>query len=48
MKNKMPLPEMTWSVKDINTIIYPPTIHNLMMNNTDYIEREMEYIDHNY
>ena len=47
MKNKMPLPDMTWSVKDINTFIHHPTMHKLRMHNTNYIEREIEYIDHN-
>ena len=45
MKNKIPLPGTTWSVKDINTFIHHLIIHKLMMHNTDYLERE---IDHNY
>ena len=27
MKNKIPLPEMSWSVKDINMFIHHPIIH---------------------
>ena len=48
MKNKIPLPDMTWSVKDINTFIRQPTIQKLMMHNADLNERLIEYIDPNY
>ena len=47
MKNKIPLPDMIWSVKGINKFIHFPTIHKLMVYNTDYIEREIEYINNN-
>ena len=30
MKNKIPLPDMTWSVKEINTFIHHPKIQQLM------------------
>ena len=30
MKNQIPLPDMTWSVKDINKFIQHPLIHSLM------------------
>ena len=30
MKNRIPLPDMTWSVKDINMFIQHPLIHSLM------------------
>ena len=30
MKNKIPLPDMTWSVKYINTFLQHPLIHSLM------------------
>ena len=36
MKNKIPLPEMTWSVKDINTFLQHPLIHSLMTYDTQY------------
>ena len=48
MKNKIPLPDMAWSVKDINTFIHHPLIHSLMTYDTQYNNREIEYIDHNY
>ena len=48
MKNKIPLPDMTWSVKDINKFIHHPLIHSLMAYDTQYNIREIEYIDHNY
>ena len=47
MKNKLPLPDMTWSIKDINIFIYHPTIHQLMIHNIDYIEIEIDYIERN-
>ena len=47
MRNKIPLPDMKWSVKDINTFIQHPLIHSLMTYDTQY-SREIEYIDHNY
>ena len=44
MKNKIPLPDTTWSVKDMNTFIQ----HTLMINDTQYNNRDIKYIDHNY
>ena len=34
MKNKILLPDMTWSVKDINTFLHHPLIHSLMTYDT--------------
>ena len=48
MKNKIPLPDMTWSVKDINKFIQYPLIHSLMTYGTQYNNREIAYIDNNY
>ena len=48
MKNQIPLPDMTWSVKDLNTFIQHPLIHSLMIYDTQYNNREIEYIEHNY
>ena len=48
MKNQIPLPDMTWSVKDINKFIQHPLIHSLMTYDTQYNNREIKYIDHNY
>ena len=48
MKNKIPLPNMTWSVREVNTFIRHPLIHSLMTYNTQYNPREIEYIEHNY
>ena len=36
MKNKIPLPDMTWSVKEINTFIQHPLINSLMAYDTQY------------
>ena len=44
MKNQTPLPDMTWSVKDINKFIqhsYSLVIHSLMTYNTQYNNREI-------
>ena len=48
MKNQIPLPDMTWSVKDINKFIQHPLIHSLMTYDSRYNNREIEYIEHNY
>ena len=48
MENQIPLPDMTWSVKDINKFIQHPLIHSLMTNDTQYNNREIEFMDHNY
>ena len=48
MKNQIPLPDMTWSVKAINTFIQHPLIHSLMAYDTQYNIREIEYIEHNF
>ena len=49
MKNQIPLPDMTWSVKDINKFIQHPLIHSLITYDTQYNNnREIEYIDHDY
>ena len=45
MKSKIPLPDMTWSVKDINIFIQRPLIHSLMTYDTQYNNGEKEYID---
>ena len=38
----------SWSVKDINKFMQHPLIHSLMTYDTQYNNREIEYIDHNY
>ena len=48
MKNQIPLLDMTWSVRDINKFIQYPLIHSLMTYDTQYNNRDIEYIDHNY
>ena len=48
MKNQIPLPDMIWSVKDPNKFIQHPLIHSLMTCDTQYNNREIEYIEHNY
>ena len=48
MENQIPLPDMTWSVKDINKFIQHPLLDSLMTYNTQYNNGEIEYIDHNY
>ena len=45
---KIPLPDMTWSVKDTNTFLQHPLIYSLMTYDTQYNNREIEYVDHNY
>ena len=47
-KNQTPLPDMTWSVQDIDKFIQHPLIHSLMTYGTQYNNGEIEYIDHNY
>ena len=42
MKNQIPLPDITWSVQDINKFIQHSLIH------LQYNSREIKYIDHNY
>ena len=48
MKNQIPIPDMTWSVSDINKFIRHPLIHSLMAYDTQYNNREIQYIEHNY
>ena len=50
MKNQISLPDMIWSVKDIdiNKFIQHPIIHSLMTYDKQYNNRDIEYIDHNY
>ena len=48
MKNKIPPPDMAWSVKDITKFIQHPLIHLQMTYDTQYNNREIKYIDHNY
>ena len=47
MKNHILLPDMTWSVRDINKFIQHPLIHLLITYDIQYNHREIEYIDHN-
>ena len=45
MKNQIPMPDMTWSVKDINTFLeHPLIIHSLMTYDTQYNNREIHRI----
>ena len=39
---------MTWSVRDINKFIQHPLIYSLMTHDTQYNNRDIEYIEHNY
>ena len=48
MKNQIPLPDTTWSVKDIYKFIQHPLIHSLMTDDTQYNNREIELIEYNY
>ena len=48
MQNKTPLPDMSWSVIGINKFLHHPTIHSVMAYNTQYITKDIEYIEHNY
>ena len=48
MQNKIPLPDMTWSVQDINKFIQHPVVYLLMAYDTQYNSKEIEFIDHNY
>ena len=48
MKNQIPLPDITGSVKDINKFIQHPLIHSLMTYDTRNNNKEIECIDHNY
>ena len=48
MKNWLPLPDMTWSVKDISKFIQHSLIHSLMTYDTQYNNRDIQYIDPNY
>ena len=43
MKNKIPLPDMTWSTKNITEFIKHPLIHSLMTYDTQYNERIIEH-----
>ena len=47
-QNKIPLPDMLWSVIKINKLLHHPIIHSLMTYDTQYISREIEYIENNY
>ena len=44
LKNKIPLPDMTWSVKEINSFMQHHLIHPLMTYDMQYNNREIEYI----
>ena len=43
LKNKIPLPDMTWSVKEIHTFMEHPIIHSLMTYVTQYNNRAVSY-----
>ena len=48
MNNKIPLPDMTWSVKEIDKFLHHPLIHSLTTYDTQYNERVIEFIEHNF
>ena len=48
MKNQISLPDMTWSLKDINNFVQHPVIHSPLKYDTQYNSRDLVYIEHNY
>ena len=48
MKNKIPLPDMTMSVKDINKFVHHPLIYSLTAYEKEYNTREIVFLEHNY
>ena len=48
MKNRIPLPDMKWSVRDMNTFIQHPKIYQMKTYDTQYNNKEIEFMEHNY
>ena len=48
MKNTIPLPDMTWSVKILSTFLEAPHIHQFMLYDIHYNDRDIEFLVHNY
>ena len=48
MKNKIPLPDMKWSVNDINKFMQHPLIYSLMTHDTQYNNREIIFVEHSF
>ena len=48
MENKIPLPDMTWSIKRILKFIQLPQLDDLMNYNTTYTRKEIIYVDHDF
>ena len=48
MENKMPLPDMTWSIKLILKFIQTPKIEVLLDFNSVHNMREVVFIEHNF
>ena len=39
---------MSWSVKEIDNFLHHPLIHSLTTYDTQYNEREILYMEHNF
>ena len=48
LKNKIPLPDGNWSIKDTMDFISSPKIHHLLNRDTPQNEIEIIYQEHNY
>ena len=48
MEGKIPLPDMTWSIKRILRFIQTKKVENRLDLNLEHTRREIIYIEHNY
>ena len=48
MENKVPLPDMEWSIKRILRFMQTSKVEALLDFNSSYIRKEILHYDHNY
>ena len=48
MENKIPLPDMSWSIKRVLRFLQTPKVELLMDLNTSHLKKEIIFLEHNF
>ena len=48
LENRIPLPDLTWSIKKTLRFIQIPEIESLIRYDFEHVLKEVMYIEHNY
>ena len=48
LDNKIPLPDLAWSIKKLMRFIQLPEVESLLDYDSEHVMKEIIYIEHNY